>query len=102
MSATGNYVDADQALAWGLVNEVVAHDRLLPRTRELATDICSNDQDNVRRLFATYDLVAADTVESGWATEKDRAAAWPGNAWDPDEIEARRQVVIDRGRAQQS
>jgi enoyl-CoA hydratase len=101
MSATGNYVDASQALAWGLVNEVVAHDRLLPRCREIATDICSNDQDNVRQLFATYDLVAAGTVTEGWDTEKDRSQAWPGNAWDPAQIEARRQAVVDRGRAQQ-
>ena len=54
MSATGNYVDADQALSWGLVNEVVAHDLLLPRCRAIAADIRSNDQENVRQLFATY------------------------------------------------
>jgi enoyl-CoA hydratase len=101
MSATGNYVDADQALAWGLVNEVVAHDQLLARCREIAADIRSNDQDNVRRLFVTYDLVAAGTLEEGWATEKARSNEWPGNEWDPAEIEARRQDVIDRGRAQQ-
>ena len=101
MSATGNYLDADQALSWGLVNEVVAHDELLPRCREIAADMRSNDQENVRQLFATYDLVGAGTMEQGWATEKNRALAWPGNAWDPAEIEARRQAVVDRGRAQQ-
>ena len=30
MSITGNYVDAETALAWGLVNHVVPHDELLP------------------------------------------------------------------------
>ena len=30
MSATGNFVDAATALAWGLVNHVVPHDELLP------------------------------------------------------------------------
>jgi enoyl-CoA hydratase len=102
MSATGNYVDAVQALAWGLVNEVVAHDELLPRARQIAADICSNDQENVRQIFATYDLVASGTVEDGWESEKARSRAWPGNAWDPEEIEARRQAVVDRGRDQQS
>jgi enoyl-CoA hydratase len=101
MSATGNYVEAEQARAWGLVNEVVPHDQLLPRCREIAADIISNDQDNVRQLFATYDLVASGTMDEGWVTEKDRSLAWPGNAWDPAEIEARRQAVIDRGRSQQ-
>jgi enoyl-CoA hydratase len=102
MSATGNYVDAAQALAWGLVNEVVAHEELLPRTRQIASDICSNDQENVRQIFATYDLVASGTIEDGWETEKARSRAWPGNAWDPEEIEARRQAVVDRGRDQQT
>lgn len=102
MSSTGNYVHAGQALSWGLVNEVVAHDQLLPRCREIAADIGSNDQDNVRQLFATYDLVAAGTLDEGWVTEKTRSSEWPGNRWDPDEIEARRQAVIDRGRSQQS
>ena len=101
MSATGNYVDAGQALEWGLVNEVVPHDELLARGREIAADIRSNDQANVKQLLATYDMVAAGTTADGWATEKTRARDWPGNAWDPDEIEARRQAVVDRGRAQQ-
>src|SRR6185369_15683301 len=36
MSITGNYVDAPTALAWGLVNEVVPHEELLPYCRQLA------------------------------------------------------------------
>src|SRR5262249_37979150 len=39
MSTTGNFVDAQTALAWGLVNHVVAHEELLPFTRALAADI---------------------------------------------------------------
>ena len=30
MSTTGNFVDAATALSWGLVNDVVPHDELLP------------------------------------------------------------------------
>ncbi|MEL7210718.1 MAG: enoyl-CoA hydratase, partial [Actinomycetota bacterium] len=44
MSATGDYVDAERALAWGLVNEVVAHESLLPRCLEIGEAIASNDQ----------------------------------------------------------
>src|SRR5207302_664307 len=43
LSFTGNFLDAPTALAWGLVNHVVAHDALLPFARRLAADIASND-----------------------------------------------------------
>ena len=101
MSVTGNYVDAERALAWGLVNEVVPHDELLPRCRALAADIVSNDQAGVRQILDTYAEVVATTVAEGCQIEGRRAAAWPGNRWDPDEIARRRQAVVDRGRAQQ-
>ena len=39
MSFTGNFLDAAEALQFGLVNHVVAHDELIPFTRRLATDI---------------------------------------------------------------
>ena len=102
MSTTGNYVDAEQALAWGLVNHVVRHDELLPFCRALAADIVSNDQPGVRQILGTYQQVVATTVAEGWEIEGRRAAAWPGNRWDPEEIAKRRQAVVDRGRSQQA
>lgn len=101
MSVTGNYVDARLALDWGLVNHVVRHDELLPFCRALAVDIVSNDQAGVRQILGTYREVTSTTVAEGWQIEGRRAAAWPGNRWDPGEIARRRQAVIDRGRAQQ-
>ena len=50
MSFTGNFLSAEEALHFGLVNHVVAHDELLPFTRSLATDIIGNDQDGVRQI----------------------------------------------------
>ena len=55
MSATGNFIDADQALAWGLVNHVVPHDELLGFARALAADIVSSDQAAVAAILATYE-----------------------------------------------
>jgi enoyl-CoA hydratase len=101
MSVTGNYVDAETALAWGLVNHVVPHDELLPFCRGLAADVVSNDQPGVRQILGTYQLVTSTTVADGWQIEGRRAAAWPGNRWDPEEIARRRQAVVDRGRSQQ-
>jgi enoyl-CoA hydratase len=100
MSITGNYVDAQQALAWGLVNHVVPHDELLPFCRQLAADVVTNDQAGVRQILGTYAEVVATTVAEGWQIEGRRAASWPGNRWDPEEIAKRRQAVVDRGRSQ--
>ncbi|MCY4052122.1 MAG: enoyl-CoA hydratase-related protein [Gammaproteobacteria bacterium] len=33
---TGRWIDAKEAMQWGLVNEVTDHDKLLPRAREIA------------------------------------------------------------------
>jgi len=41
MSITGNFVDAEEALLIGLVNHVVAHDRLHPTVEKLAGDIAA-------------------------------------------------------------
>ncbi|MGH9086318.1 MAG: enoyl-CoA hydratase, partial [Acidimicrobiales bacterium] len=69
LSASGNFLDAETALAWGLVNHVVPHDELLPYCRQLAADIASNDQAGVRRILATYDQGALGTAAEAWALE---------------------------------
>jgi enoyl-CoA hydratase len=100
LSFTGNFLSADDALAWGLVNHVVPHDELLPFTRRLALDIVSNDQAGVRQIRATYAAVAATTVDDGWAVEDRDARAWRDARFDPAEVERRRAAIVARGRAQ--
>jgi len=56
MMLTGEPIDAERALSAGLVNEVVSHDRLLDRAREIADLVCAADPDAVA---ATHDLLAA-------------------------------------------
>ena len=100
MSATGNFVDAQRALDWGLVNHVVPHDDLLPFTRGIAADIASTDQAAMRQVMATYTEGSRVTVGEAWLVESDAAANWQGRGLDPAEIERRRQGVVDRGRGQ--
>jgi len=102
MSATGNYVDAATALAWGLVNEVVPHEDLLPRVRALAADIVSNDQAAVRRLLASYAETAGTTLDEGWEIERRVSHEWLAREHDAGEVERRREGVIARGRSQRS
>lgn len=100
LSATGNFLDARTALAWGLVNHVVAHHELLPFCRSLAADIASNDQRAVRRVLRTYDEGALVSAGEAWAIEDRVAREWQGAGLDPGEIERRRTAVTQRGRSQ--
>jgi enoyl-CoA hydratase len=101
MSITGNYVDAQTALAWGLVNQVVAHDDLLATSQALARDIVSNDQAALRRILATYAEGAATTAGEAWLIESRVSREW-SDAHDVADVEQRRAAIIDRGRAQQT
>jgi enoyl-CoA hydratase len=99
MSLTGNFIRADVALQWGLVNHVVDHEALLPFTREVALAITGSDPPAARRLLATYSQVAATTVADGWEIESRNAQDWAGQ-FDPARVARRRQEILDRGRSQ--
>jgi len=100
LSATGNYLDADHALAWGLINHLVPHEGLLDHARKLAADIASNDRAGVARIFATYDQGAGLTDDEALRLESRVAADWLATVSGAD-VEARRQAVTERGRSQQ-
>ncbi len=101
MSATGNFVDAETALTWGLVNHVVPHDELLAFCQQLATDIASNDAETAREIFSIYNE-EAEVIDGPRATiELDRFHAWHAEGKsNAAEIERRRAGIVDRGRGQ--
>lgn len=100
MSATGNFVDAQTALAWGLVNHVIPHEGLLAFTQELAADIASTDQAALAALFATYNQAAALTGREARRIETASHAAWHTEGIDTAKVVERRTAVIERGRSQ--
>ncbi len=100
MSATGNFVDAQTALTWGLVNHVVPHEDLLPVAHQLAVDSASNDQRAVQTIFATYDAGSLVSAGDAWDIESRVANEWQGAGVEPAEIERRRTQVAERGRSQ--
>jgi enoyl-CoA hydratase len=99
MSFTGNFLTAEEAYHWGLVNHVVPHAELIPFTRRLALDIIGNDQAGVRQIRRTYDAGAATTIAGAWDVEARDAAAWQRD-FDPARVAARRSAIIERGRSQ--
>ena len=100
MSATGNFLDASTALAWGLVNHVVPHEQLMPFTRDIARGVVGNDQAGVRRMFATYDEIAGSIYDEAWAIEDRVNRAWLAGGLDAAEVAERRDAIVERGRTQ--
>ena len=100
MSITGNYVDAPTALAWGLVNHVVAARRaaaVLPpargRHRVERPDGRAPHASDLQRGHG-------QTVDGAWKIEDEVSRGWEGAGFDPAEIDERRAQVTARGRAQ--
>lgn len=98
MSFTGNFLLAEEALQFGLVNHVVSHADLIPFTRQLARDIIGNDQPGVRQMRATYGEITAE--ESGWKIEATNAGRWQRENFSAEKVEARRLAIQQRGRQQ--
>lgn len=97
MSWTGNFMGADEALHFGLVNHVVPHAELMPFTRRLALDIVGNDQPGVRQMKATYTQITAET--DGWDIESANASRWQQQMFKPEMVEQRRRAIQERGRS---
>jgi enoyl-CoA hydratase len=98
MSFTGNFMSADEALQWGLVNHVVPHDELLSFTRAVAADIVGNDADGVRQIRQTYAAIAHD--DDAWEAEARDARAWRHSQFTPEKVAERRAAIQERGRVQ--
>ena len=55
VSLTGNFIDAQQALEWGIVNRVVTPEELLPTCCSIAEDIISCPQEMIRKYKKLID-----------------------------------------------
>ena len=98
---TGNFITAQQAEAWGLVNRVVAPEELLPTCRTLADDISSCIPEMIRRykqlINEGYGMNFADAL----AHESSVSFEW-GSTVTSGTIAGVRKGVQQRGREQQS
>ncbi|MEM1053060.1 MAG: enoyl-CoA hydratase [Pseudomonadota bacterium] len=99
LAFTGNFLDAETALKWGLVNHVVEPDDLLPRAMELASDVATIEEEFLRSYKRLIDDGFAVSFGQGMAIEAERSSLANAEV-SPDEVEARRAKVQQRGRAQ--
>ncbi|MBP6580088.1 MAG: enoyl-CoA hydratase [Sphingomonadales bacterium] len=99
LSFSGNFLDAETACAWGLVNSVVPADELMTHAKALARDIASVDSG----MVATYKKLIDEgyAMPFGDAMAHEHAYSSAANARvSAEEVEARRLAVIERGRGQ--
>lgn len=99
LSLTGNFLDAQTAREWGLVNRVVEPAELMSTALKLARDMASVDPDTAQIYKALIDDGYARTLAEALALETERSSAHNAEVT-PQAIEARRNAVQARGRAQ--
>lgn len=99
LSLTGNYLSAEQAAEWGLVNRVVAPSELLAAAEALAHDMLSCVPGIMRTYKRVIDDGFAATLSDGLGIET-AANREHARALTPEMIAERRRAVQDRGRTQ--
>ena len=101
LSLSGNFLDAQTACAWGLVNRVVPAEELLPAAKKLAADIASADPGMIQAYKRLIDDGYAVPFGEAMALEHERSSS-ANSQVNKAEVEARRMAVMERGRAQKS
>ena len=70
ISFTGDYLSAEKAERWGLVNDVLAPDDLLPHCLKMARDIQSGNAETLSSVHQLIDFGWEGTLSDGLAKKK--------------------------------
>lgn len=97
LSFTGNWLGAEQAAAWGLVNRVVPADRLMDEARALAADMLGTLPEMLTRYKALIRDGEAMPLGEALRMERERAHAF-NRAVTAQAVETRREDVRRRNR----
>jgi enoyl-CoA hydratase len=97
LSATGRFVEADEAYAIGLVNHVLAHESLLTFSQELAAQIA--DTAAVGEILSLYDRGEDLTLAAAMALETDHTSR---RALDPATFAASGRAFLQEQHAKDS
>ena len=99
LSLTGNFLDAQTAVDWGLANRVVAPADLMPAALKLASDMAQIDVDMLVGYKAMIDDGYELSMREGLELEQTRSSAHNRHVT-PDMVEQRRAGIQARGRTQ--
>lgn len=100
LSLTGNFLDAETARDWGLVNRVVSDEALLPTCQQLAMDITSTEPVTRGEIRRIMDEGWHATLTEGMNIEKTANRAHDKSQRPAEQVAGRRQQIQDRGRRQ--
>jgi enoyl-CoA hydratase len=100
LSLTGNFLDAETARDWGLVNRVVSDEALLPTCQQLAMDITSTEPVTRGEIRRIMDEGWHATLAEGMDIEKTANRAHDKSQRPAEQVAGRRQQIQDRGRRQ--
>ena len=99
LSLTGNFLDAETAYAWGLVNRVVAPEDLISTALKLAADMAQIDAEMLMGYKSMIDEGYEMSLRQGLELEHARSVAH-NRGVTPDMVEQKRAGIQARGRAQ--
>lgn len=99
LAFTGNYISAEQAVAWGLANRATEPDELLPTCRALAGDMLSCVPNALRGYKKVIDEGFAMNYADALAHESRTSAEHMRNVR-PESVADRRAGIQQRGRSQ--
>ena len=100
LSLTGNYLDAERAYQWGLVNRIVEPEELLPTADKLARDILTTDYTVRMEIKRVMDEGWHTDLAEGLAIEQVANRQHSAASVSADKVRARRQGIQERGRSQ--
>jgi enoyl-CoA hydratase len=101
LSLTGNYLDAETAERWGLVNRVYAPEALLPAAKKLAAEMAGVEGGLLKRMKAVIDDGLSLPLPEALKMEIQRGSA-NNSAVTPEAAEESRKTAMARGREQTS
>ena len=97
---TGNYLHAEQAERWGLLNKVVAPEDLMDTALQLARDIRGCDQGVIRTVKQIADEGYETSLREGLRLELIASDEYGRKNVSPEMVAERRRAIQERGRAQ--
>lgn len=100
MSLTGEFLDAQAALAAGLVTEVVPHQDLMGAARKVAGAILAADPATTAAFLASHRRIAALGTAPGLAAEAEASRQWAAKGFDAQRTASRRAGVVAANRSQ--
>jgi enoyl-CoA hydratase len=99
VSLTGNFITAEQALEWGLINHIVAPHALLDKARQIGNDMLSCVPDTLVAYKKLMDDGYGDTFSAALKLENEVGRA-ANQVVSGDVIEQRREAIRLRGQEQ--